>query len=111
MQQKLEPLTFFLICFAITAMAGVAAFLRSGKEVTVRGVISVILNTGIMGLGIALLLFNYFQDNAYFLVGLCILAGLGGMTLVGFFLAIFKQGGLQITLKPGSEEEQDDRES
>lgn len=100
MPEKLDPLIVFLMSFVISALAGVAALLRSSQELTVRTVLSVILNTGILGLGISLLLFTYFKDNAYFLVGLCVFAGLGGLTFVGFILQVVKQGGVNITVSP-----------
>jgi hypothetical protein len=100
MQNKLDPLWIFLISFVISALAGVAALLRSSQEITARTVMSVILNTGILGLGISMLLFTYFKDNAYFLIGLCVFAGLGGLTFVGFILQVVKQGGIDITVSP-----------
>ena len=108
MQSKFDPLMIFSIAFVISALAGVAALLRSSQELTVRTVLSVILNTGIVGLGISLLLFTYFKDNAYFLIGLCVFAGLGGLTFVGFILQVFKQGGINITVSPKGESEDED---
>lgn len=102
MQNKLDPLTLFVLSFLISSLAGVAALLRSSQELTVRTILSVILNTGILGLGISLLLFTYFKDNAYFLIGLSVFAGLGGLTFVGFILQVFKQGGVDITVAPKS---------
>jgi hypothetical protein len=99
---KFDPLTVFATAFVISSLAGMAALLRSTQELSVRTVLSVILNTGAMGLAISLVLFNYFEDNAYFLFGLCLLAGLGGLTAVGFLIQIFKQGGVEIIFKPKS---------
>lgn len=96
MDDKLSPITLFTTAFVISALAGVAALLRSTKELTVRMVVSAILNSGALGLGLALLLFTYFKENTWFLLGLCILAGLGGMTVLGFVLWLFKQGGADV---------------
>jgi len=46
----------------------------------------------------AILLFTYFKDNTWFLLGLCLLSGLGGMTLLGFVLAILKKGGVHVDI-------------
>jgi hypothetical protein len=107
MQEKLDPLTLFIVSVLVSSLAGMAALLRSSQELTIRTVFSVLLNTGILGLGISLLLFTYFRDNAYFLIGLCALAGLGGLTFVGFILQVIKQGGINITLSPPDVKEED----
>ncbi len=103
-QRPLDPLTLFLAAFFISAMAGVAALLRSSKELTWRAICSAALNSGALGTAMALVLFAWFKDNTWFLLGLCMLAGLGGMTLVGFILKVLEQGGINVVIKPGAGE-------
>ncbi len=65
-------------------------------------VTSSLLNSGMLGLGIGLLWYTKFSDNLYFLVGICLMAGLGGMTTVEFFLAFIRKGGFNITIGDNS---------
>jgi len=92
----ISPTGVFLSAFAVSALAGLAALLRSTNKLTVLAVISAILNSGLMGLGISLLWYTKFQDNIYFLIGICVLAGLGGMTTVDFVLTAIRKGGFSI---------------
>lgn len=96
MTDKINPLYVFLSAFGVSSFAGLAALLRAGKEVNGIAVLSAVLNSGMLGLAIALVWYHKFQDNIYFLIGICVLAGLGGATLVDFAIAAFKSGGLSI---------------
>ena len=99
MPDRLDPVTLFVTAFTISAMAGVAALLRTNKSLTIRIVASAALNSGALGMGIALVLFTVFKENTWFLLGLCLLAGLGGMTFLGIVLTIFRQGGFNVNVK------------
>lgn len=92
--EKLSPLLVFASAFGVSSFAGLAALLRAGKKVEPIAVVSAILNSGMLGLAIALVWYTKFQDNIYFLIGICVLAGLGGATLVDFVVAAFKSGGI-----------------
>jgi uncharacterized membrane-anchored protein len=92
----MSPIWVFISAFGVSSFAGLAALLRAGKEVNWISVASSVLNSGLFGLAIALLWYVKFQDNIYFLIGICILAGLGGATLVDFFIQAFKQGGISV---------------
>jgi len=98
MDNTISPLGVFLASFGVSALAGLAALLRSGKPLTILGLLSAILNSGLLGLGICLLWFTKFQDNIYFLVGVCVMAGLGGMTTIDFALTALRKGGFSIKL-------------
>lgn len=107
---RLDPLTLFITAAVVGALAGVAALLRSSRDITWRVLLSAALNAGALGAGMAMLLFTYFKDNTWFLLGLCLLAGLGGMTLLGFLLAIIKKGGMIINIKlPQTSEDSEDK--
>lgn len=109
MPDRLDPITLFLTAFGISALAGVAALLRTTKELSARTLISAGLNAGAIGMAIALVLFTYFKDNTWFLLGLCLLAGLGGMTCFGFILAILEKGGINIrvNIKPEGDQKRE----
>jgi len=99
--QEFDPYKLFWSAFGIASFAGLAALLRSGKRVTITAVMSAMLNTGLMGLAIALLWYTKFADekNLYFLIGVCLLAGLGGTTLMDFVFHLCKKGGFSIVIK------------
>ena len=85
-----DPLKIFSAAGGIASFAGLAALLRSGRPLNYRSVATAVLNSGILGLAMAMLWFTYWRDNIYFLVGLCALAGLGGVNMVEFALAVLK---------------------
>lgn len=102
---RLEPLHVFLSAFAISSLGGLAALLRSNRELSLRAVVSAVLYSGIMGLIIALLWYNWFdgQGNLYFLLGVSGLAGVGGTTVLDFIIQVIKKGGVTINIAPGDE--------
>lgn len=92
------PLAVFVCAFCVSAFAGLAALLRAGKQVNALAIFSAMLNSGLLGLTLALLWYKKYQDNVYFLIGMCILAGLGGATMVDFVVNLFQSGGLKMIL-------------
>lgn len=112
MNDKINPISVFISAFGVSSFAGLAALLRAGKQVNWIAVVSAVLNSGFLGLAIALLWYTKFQDNVYFLIGICILAGLGGATMVDFVVQAVKTGGvsiggLNVQLKTKDEEKKD----
>lgn len=99
MQEKYNPITVLLCAFGISSLAGLAALLRAGSKVNGIAVFSAMLNSGLLGLTMALLWYQKYQENTYFLIGLCILAGLGGATAVDFVVTVFKTGALRTMLQ------------
>ncbi len=92
MDEHFRPIEAFASVFGISSFAGLAALLRSGKQLTWRAVASAMLNSGLLGLGIAMLWFKYYDgaQNIWFLFGVSLLAGLGGTVMVDFVLQLFK---------------------
>ena len=82
--------TLFICAYLVSGLAGIGAALRSGREITVMYLISSFVNSGFLGLALSLLWYNYFSENQFFLVGLCVLAGLGGTATIDMFLEFFK---------------------
>ena len=90
---------FVLIsAFCLSAVAGVASLLRSPNTISRRTIISSVLNSGLLGLGIGLVWLLTFRENPYALVGTCLLFGLGGYTAVDFVLGLLQKGGFTIKL-------------
>ncbi len=96
--ETFSPLWVFISSFAVSSCAGLAALLRSGVKLSWLGIASALLNSGLLGLGIALLWYTRFRENIYFLIGVCLLAGLGGMTTVDFVLSVLRKGGFNLRL-------------
>jgi hypothetical protein len=113
MQDRLDPISLVITAFITAGLAGVAALLRAKTELSVRTVLSALLNAGALGAGLARVLFTWLGDNTWFLLGLCLLAGLGGMTALGFVLAIIRQGGINLNIKvqKDSEDVNDDEKA
>jgi len=91
MQEKLTPLQILVSCFTISSVAGLAAMLRSRKRLSWRNVFGASLYSGVIGLLLGLLWYNYFdgvEQNYCFLVGMCGLAGLGGATGLDVLFAL-----------------------
>lgn len=86
-----SPLWVFISAFGVSSFAGLASLLRSGLPLTRKSVASHMLNSGVLGLGISLLWYSKMRDNVHFLVGLCVLAGLGGMASVDMFVEFAKR--------------------
>ena len=101
MPDRLSPVEIFLSSFAICSVAGLAAHLRGNRDLTMRQTVSAMLNSGLLGLAIAFLWYTYFdgQDNVWFLMGVSLLAGLGGVSLLDFLLMVIKRGGIDIQVR------------
>ena len=104
MESKYNALHVLFSAFGISSFAGLASLLRSDKEITVRMVVSAMLNSGILGLVIALLWYNYYEGkgNIYFLLGVSGLAGIGGMSMLDFVVETLNgKFGLTINIRRG----------
>jgi multisubunit Na+/H+ antiporter MnhG subunit len=77
----------FVAAAALSALAGLAALLRSDRPLTRKLVAATLLNSGLMGLGLSLFWYVLFRDNLYCLVGMCVLFALGGMGSVDIAVA------------------------
>jgi hypothetical protein len=108
MQERPDPISLAVTAFIAAGLAGVAALLRTSTKLTVRTVLSALLNAGALGAGLAMLLFTWLGDNTWFLIGLCMLAGLGGMTALGFVLAVIRQGGVNLHIDVRQDDEKGD---
>lgn len=89
-----SPHWLFSMSFTISSLAGVAALLRSGAPLTARVLVSAILNSGLFGLGIALVWYENYggANHPWFMLGVSLLAGLGGTSLLDFAFQAIREG-------------------
>lgn len=81
----LEPVRLFGGIYLAASLAGLSALLRSKQPLTVRAVVSAMLNSGFIGTIIGLVWYMQYRDtNLFFLVGVSVLAGLGGGATIEF---------------------------
>lgn len=116
MESKYNALHVLFSAFGISSFGGLAALLRSDRDITVRMVVSAMLNSGILGLVIALFWYNYYEGkgNIYFLLGVSGLAGIGGMSILDLAVEMLNgRFGLTINIRRGKKSdaspEDDDR--
>lgn len=88
----------FVSAFGLSGFAGLASLLRSGSKLDVTTICTHFLNSGMLGLGISLLWYTKYKENVYFLVGVCLVSGLGGMTMVDFVVTGLRKGTFNITI-------------
>lgn len=90
-QEPLDPLHVALAMIPLGALAGLAALLRSQERITKRAVAAAMLNSAIFCAAISALMFWHFGDTQVFLnLGVSMLAGLGGNTLIGVAIRIMQ---------------------
>lgn len=108
-----EPWQILLSCFTVSSVAGLAQLLRSSKPLTFRAVFSALLYSGISGLIIGLLWFNWFHgsENTYFLIGISGLAGIGSVSVLDLLLQLLSgEIGLNVHVRR-KEDQSDDPQS
>lgn len=89
--EQIDSTRMFCAAAGLGGLSGLAYLLRSGKEITWLAIFTAMLNSGLTSLSIALLWYNTSQDNPYFLIGVCVLAGLGGASLTDLMIAVLKK--------------------
>ena len=102
---KMKSLTdaveyWFAFIFAGGSLGGLAALLRAGAALTCRTVVGAMLNSGLLALVIAFVLWKKYEGdgNLLFLAGVSIFAGLGGTTSYDFIkVYISKKLNIDIT--------------
>lgn len=100
-----SPMGVFAAAFAASATAGIAAYLRSNKIVTKLALFTAALNSGFLGLAIALIWFDKFKESPHFLVGICVITGLTGAAGLDFILTAIQKGGFQIKIGSGKDKD------
>lgn len=98
--EYLHALAVFVSAFGVSAFAGLATLLRFARKFSRIAVISAMLNAGFLGLAIALIWYqNYCKaENVYGLLGICVLAGMGGSTLTDLLISLLSGAGIRVTI-------------
>jgi len=93
-------LSIFAGAFGVAAFAGLATLLRFARKLSKLAVVSAMLNAGFLGLAIALLWYQNYKDaeNIYGLIGICVLAGMGGSTLTDVLISVLSGAGIKVTI-------------
>lgn len=89
-----DPITLFSIAFGLSSVAGLAALLRNGRALTWRLILSAALNSGLFGIGVAMIWYNYYggAQHPWFMLGVSLLAGLGGASLIDLCYTCVQNG-------------------
>jgi hypothetical protein len=86
-------LFWFFVTFGVAALAGIASLLRSNKPADVRSCLTVALNSGLFGAGLAMFWYEWWggAEKPALMVGASVIAGLGGLALIEFFIAALRE--------------------
>lgn len=79
-----------IVCFFGASFAGVARALRDGT-CGVREVLAAVLNSGLAGLIVFLIGWENLHSHIHFLIGISILSGIGGATLLDLLSTILRR--------------------
>lgn len=95
-----HALSVFASAFGVSAFAGLATLLRFARKLSKLAIISAMLNAGFMGLAIALIWYQNYRasENVYGLIGICVLAGMGGSTLTDLAISLLSGAGIKVTI-------------
>lgn len=95
-----HALSVFASAFGASAFAGLATFLRFARKISKLAILSAMLNAGFMGLAISLIWYQNYRasENVYGLIGICVLAGMGGSTLTDLAISLLSGAGIKVTI-------------
>jgi hypothetical protein len=104
MDDTFDPLRVLISAFALAAIGGLASLFRGKAEITYRTSAAAMLYSGLSGLTIALIWYNKYQSegNIYFLLGVSVLVGLGGVSVADLAMQVMRHGGFNLSI--GSKE-------
>jgi hypothetical protein len=108
-----EPLAVFFSAFGVSAFAGLATLLRFARKLSKLSIISAMLNAGFMGLAISLLWYQNYRkaENISGLIGICVVAGMGGGTLTDILISLLSGAGIRVTITHEREQHESDRDT
>lgn len=98
--EHFHALSVFLSAFGSASFAGLATLLRFAKKISKLAIMSAMLNAGFLGLAIALIWYQNYRkaENIYGLIGICVLAGMGGSTITDLLISILAGAGIRVTI-------------
>ena len=99
-EEYLLSLSVFASAFGVAAFAGLATLLRFARKISKLAVVSAMMNAGFLGLAIALLWYRHYEQarNIHGLIGVCVLAGMGGSTLTDLLISLLSGAGIRVTI-------------
>lgn len=99
----MTPWQFFASCAAISSFGGLIAELRSKRPITGPSLLAATGFSGLTGLVIGLLAYNQAgaATNPYFLLGICGLAGIGGVDMAALLVQAMQQALLAAIKRQG----------
>lgn len=108
--EHIHALSVFASAFSVSACAGLATLLRFAKKVSKLSVASAILNSGLLGLAIALIWYQNYREekNVYSLVGFCVLAGMGGSSVTDLIFSVLSGVGVRVLITREETSHEDD---
>lgn len=95
-----HPIWVFLSAFGVSAFAGLATYLRFSRKMSRLGLASALMNAGCLGLAISLIWYQHYRktENIYGLIGICVLAGMGGSTVTDIIWSVLSGAGIRVTI-------------
>ena len=111
--ETVEPVRVFCAIFGLSALAGISLVVSDKrKECSVRALLGSFMVSGIIGLVIGLIWWSKFGNtDLYFLIGVSMLAGMGGNSTLGLLYIIFiRKLGLEGLLKQMAKNDDENRD-
>lgn len=98
---NLHSLSVLLSAFGAASFAGLATLLRFARKLSKLAIVSAMLNAGFLGLAIALIWYQNYRksENIYGLIGICVLAGMGGSTLTDLLISLLSGAGIKVIIQ------------
>lgn len=109
----IHALGVFCSAFGVSSFAGLATLLRFAKKLSKLSIISAMLNAGFMGLAISLLWYQNYRkaENISGLIGVCVVAGMGGGTLTDILISLLSGAGIRVTITHEREQHESTRDT
>lgn len=98
--EHVHALSVFASAFGAASFAGLATLLRFARRISRLSVVSAMLNSGFLGLAIALIWYQNYREakNVYGLIGICVVAGMGGSTMTDLLISLLSGAGIKVTI-------------
>lgn len=112
LDDTINAIAVFCSAFGVSSFAGLATLLRFAKKLTKLSIISAMLNAGFMGLAISLLWYQNYRnaENIYGLIGICVVAGMGGGTLTDILISLLSGAGIRVIISHERENNESNRD-
>lgn len=100
LNDAIVSLSVFVAAFGVAAFAGLATLLRFSRKLSKLAVVSSMLNAGFLGLAISLIWYQNYREaaNIHGLIGICVLAGMGGSTITDILISLLSGAGIKVII-------------